>query len=93
MLPILAIAGALDLNRLSSLQREWAIQFRELLRRDQPLGLAAQIHNHAEVEKRYFLESGIFPIMHTVVIRQDVYERNRWVAREMRKPYDYSFIA
>ncbi len=47
--PILAIASSLHLDRLPRLQREWAIQFCELLRRDQPFGLAAQIHDHAEV--------------------------------------------
>src|SRR3982074_1144118 len=38
--PILAVARALNFNRLPSLQWEWAIQFSEFLRRDQPLGLA-----------------------------------------------------
>ena len=30
-------------------------------------------------EERYFTETGIFPIMHVVVIRRDVYEANRWL--------------
>jgi 4,5-dihydroxyphthalate decarboxylase len=41
--------------------------------------------DYAEQEKRYFADTGIFPIMHTVVIRRDVYDRDRWVARELMK--------
>jgi 4,5-dihydroxyphthalate decarboxylase len=38
-------------------------------------------------EKDYFARSGIFPIMHTVVIRQDIYAANRWVAQSLRKAF------
>jgi ABC-type nitrate/sulfonate/bicarbonate transport system substrate-binding protein len=38
-------------------------------------------------EQEYYASSGIFPIMHVVVIRRDVYERHRWVAQSLYKAF------
>ncbi len=36
-----------------------------------------------QVEQAYWRETGIFPIMHVVAIRRDVYEANRWIAMNL----------
>ena len=43
--------------------------------------------NYVDVERAYFRSSGIFPIMHVVAIRRDVYEANRWVAQSLYKAF------
>ena len=43
--------------------------------------------NYMEVEQAYYRKTGIFPIMHTVAIRRDVYEKNRWVAMNLYKAF------
>ena len=41
--------------------------------------------DYEPVERNYFRETSIFPIMHTVAMRRDVYEANRWIAQSMMK--------
>ncbi len=43
--------------------------------------------NYVEVEKDYFKKTGIFPIMHVVAIRREVFEANRWIARSLYKAF------
>jgi 4,5-dihydroxyphthalate decarboxylase len=38
-------------------------------------------------EERYFEETGVFPIMHVVVIHRRVYEHHRWLAYELLKAF------
>lgn len=39
-------------------------------------------------ERKYYLETGIFPIMHVIAIRRDVFEVNKWIAMNLFKAFD-----
>jgi 4,5-dihydroxyphthalate decarboxylase len=39
-------------------------------------------------EERYFAATGVFPIMHTVVLRRDRYQDSRWLARALLKAFE-----
>ena len=43
--------------------------------------------DYAEVERAYYSETRIFPIMHTVVIRRDIYHGHPWVAQSLYKAF------
>jgi 4,5-dihydroxyphthalate decarboxylase len=43
--------------------------------------------NYVDVERQYYRDTGIFPIMHTVAIKREVYEANRWVAQSLYKAF------
>jgi 4,5-dihydroxyphthalate decarboxylase len=41
--------------------------------------------NPREAERNHFQRTGIFPIMHVMVIREDFYKRHPWVAQSLYK--------
>jgi len=43
--------------------------------------------DYPAVEREYFRKTKIFPPMHIVAVRRDVYERNRWVAQSLMKAF------
>jgi 4,5-dihydroxyphthalate decarboxylase len=44
-------------------------------------------------EERYFTTTGIFPIMHVVALRRDVYERRPWLAQSLYKAFEQARAA
>ncbi|MBT3915717.1 MAG: 4,5-dihydroxyphthalate decarboxylase [Rhodospirillaceae bacterium] len=45
------------------------------------------IPNYRDVEEAYFKETNIFPIMHIIALRRDVYEANPWIAMNLYKAF------
>ena len=43
--------------------------------------------DYRQVEQEYFRTTRIFPIMHTVVIRESLYEEKRWIAESLFKGF------
>ena len=43
--------------------------------------------DYRQAEKDYFAKTGIFPIMHTVVIRKDIFEAHPWVATSLYEAF------
>ena len=49
--------------------------------------IARMFPNYKEVEQAYFRRTGIFPIMHVVVIREEVYRKQPWVAESFYRAF------
>ncbi|HVZ52839.1 MAG TPA: ABC transporter substrate-binding protein [Pseudolabrys sp.] len=43
--------------------------------------------DYRAAERDYFRKSGVFPIMHALGIRRDIYERNNWLAASLYKAF------
>ena len=44
--------------------------------------------NVRDVEGGYYRRTGIYPIMHLIVVRRDIYEENRWIAPSLMKAFE-----
>lgn len=49
--------------------------------------VARLFENPRETEERYFKKTGIFPIMHTIIVKRDIYRQNPWVAVNLYKAF------
>ncbi|MGG0718406.1 ABC transporter substrate-binding protein [Robertmurraya massiliosenegalensis] len=43
--------------------------------------------NYVDVEKEYYLRTGIYPIMHVVAIKNEIMEKHPWVAQNLYKAF------
>lgn len=46
------------------------------------------VPNYREAEQAYFDETGIFPIMHTIAIKREVYDEYPWIARNLMTAFE-----
>ncbi|HZQ75219.1 MAG TPA: 4,5-dihydroxyphthalate decarboxylase [Burkholderiales bacterium] len=53
-----------------------------------PVGRHRLFPQTEELERRYFEKTRIFPIMHLVVLKREVYERDRWIAMNLFKGFE-----
>ncbi len=44
--------------------------------------------DYRKIEEQYYRDTGIFPIMHVIAIRGDVFRQNRWIAMNLFKAFD-----
>jgi 4,5-dihydroxyphthalate decarboxylase len=52
-----------------------------------PKDVRRLFEDYAEVERIYYRKTRIFPIMHTVVVRRDIYHAHPWVAQSVYKAF------
>lgn len=44
--------------------------------------------DYRPAEEAFFAATGIFPIMHTIVLRRELYQANRWIARNLMLAFE-----
>ena len=50
-------------------------------------GVTRLFPDYVPVERAYWRDTGIFPIMHVIAIRREVYEANRWIAMNLYQAF------
>ena len=51
-------------------------------------GIRRLFADYEDAEERYFRETGIFPIMHVIVIKADILARHPWLAMNLYKAFE-----
>jgi 4,5-dihydroxyphthalate decarboxylase len=54
----------------------------------QPERVRRLFPDYPDVERAYFKKTNIFPIMHVIVLRRDVYNAHPWVAQSLYKAFE-----
>ena len=52
-----------------------------------PKDVRRLFEDYVDVERAYYSKTKIFPIMHTIVIRRDIYRAHPWAARSLYKAF------
>jgi 4,5-dihydroxyphthalate decarboxylase len=77
------LEGLMEEGRLDAL---YSVYIPAIFRKGSP-SIARLWPNFKEVETDYFRRTGIFPVMHLVVIREDVHREHPWVAKNIYKAF------
>ena len=77
------LEGMLEAGQLDAL---FALYIPSIFQKGSPR-IARLFPNYSELERDYYRRTRIFPIMHTVVMREDVYRQNPWVAGSIYKAF------
>lgn len=49
--------------------------------------VARLFEHYREIEEQYYQKTGMFPIMHTIIIKQEIYKKDPWVAMSLYKAF------
>jgi 4,5-dihydroxyphthalate decarboxylase len=52
--------------------------------------IVRMFEDYLEIEQRYVKETGVFPIMHTIAMRREIFEANSWVAMSLLNAFEQS---
>ena len=77
------LEGMLEAGQLDAL---FALYIPSIFQKGSPC-IARLFPNYYEVEQDYYRRTRIFPIMHTVVVRDDVHREHPWVTESMYKAF------